>query len=325
MVQTVSSGSKPCNQTFSEKERSCEFLFREAEDKAGGFWHVCTPGNLTEIMNISESDYKFAVSNMAISAYESSVIVITDNQMENHFHGLLGGSRQQCLEFVDRFRYRQTKYFASIGRYVDLRKFRCDDPIPITNLEMIRNEIVYINRNGFVSDTRFLPFSYPWGGGNLYFNPFAQKETGIPFNDIPFKEKRYFCRRRINDLPVNYRVKEGMILPASYVDYKVGESFFRDSHHYLNALTKNVEVYCQEAVRFADSIVLSREEMYPAVKMICERDYNVKQPSLLAPVDKLAVARIMHYDYRASNAQIRMILKMSEYEVNSLFPLKVCK
>lgn len=325
MDTTFSCGNSPANLSYSEKERFCEFQFKDALERYGSFWHVFTPGNLTEIINTTPDDFRFAVSNMAISAHEAGVIVVTDNQMENHLHGLLGGTKEQCVYFVDVYRYREEKYLDSTGRRVDLRYFRCDDPILVTDLEMMRNEIVYINRNGFVSDSRYLPFSYPWGGGNLYFNPFAQCRSGTPFNEIPFDTKRFLIRRRISCFPDNYTFDNGMIQPCSYVDNRLGESFFRDSHHYLNMLTKNVEAYSQDAKRFGDAIVLGREEMYAAVKQLCLRDFNIKQPSMLNPEDKLVVARTMHYDYHASNAQIRMILKMSEYEVDSMFPLKSLK
>lgn len=306
---------------FSERERICEITFREAVESSGPFWHVSTPGKLTEIINVTPEDFKFSVSNMAISAFEAGVTVITDNQMENHLHGILGGSQERCETFLEAFRFREARHLASVGREVDLSRFRCDAPIPILDLDTMRREICYVNRNGYVDDFRFLPFSYPWGGGKLFFNPSSQAESGVPYNKISFKEKRALCCRRVVELPECYQVKDGMILPSSYVSYKLGESMFRDAHHYLSLLLKNVEAYCEEAKRMGDSSVLSREEMYPAVQKLCLTEYNVKQPSQLPNEAKLAVARTMHYDFKASNAQIRMILKMTDYEVNSLFPL----
>ena len=306
--------------SFSEKERICEFTFRDAEQRIGPFWHVCTPGNLTEILNVTEEDYSFAVSNAAISAYESGVVVITDAYMENHIHDILGGSLLNCLSFVDKYRFRLHKHLVSTGRDVNLSKFRCDDPIQITSLEMMRNEIIYVNRNGYVDDPRYLPYSYPWGGGCLYFNPSAQNDKGIPYNELPFVEKRGLCCRRVSLMPNNYQVKGKMILPASYVQYKLGQSMFRDAHHYFQALTRNVEAFCESAKRLGDKNFLGREEMYPAVSSLCLKNYNVKQPSQLPKEEKIAVARTMHYEYHATNAQIRMILGLTDYEVDSLFP-----
>lgn len=308
------------SKTFGELERICEYNFKEAQREYGHFWHVCTPGHLSEILNISEDDFKFAVSNVAISAYESGLVVITDAQMSNHLHAILGGPLEQCFVFIDSFRFRLAKHIQETGRIVDLSRFECKDPIQITDLEMMRKEVAYVNRNGFVADRRYLPFTYPWGSGHLYFNTVASKATGTPYNDAPFKEKRRLCCRRVVEMPENYMISDGMILPSSYADYKLGESFFRDAHHYLNEVTKKVESYSASAQRLGDKTVLGAEEMYYAVKTICEREYNISQPAMIAPSDKITLANTMKFKYHASNAQIRMILKLSEQEVDSLFP-----
>lgn len=325
MANTVVDGIPSKARSFSEKESTCKYLFNEAKRTLGPFWHVCTPGNLTEILNVTDEDFKFAVSNMAFSAYESGLTVVTDQQMENHLHGLLAGAKEKIDVFLECYRFRLQKHLQAQGRTVDLRNFKCDNPILIEDLEMIRTEIAYINRNGYVGNPRFVPFSYPWGGGSLYFNPYAQREVGIPFNDIPYKEKRKMTFRRVETLPDGYKVKDGMILPASYVKYELGQSMFRDSHHYFSMLAKNVEAYCAEAKRLGDNDVLSREEMYPAVKTACVQRYNIDQPSMLAPEAKLEMARTMHYDFHATNAQIRSILSLDEDYVNSLFPLSAHK
>ena len=121
-------------------------------------------------------------------------------------------------------------------------------------------------------------------------------------------------------MPNSYQTKDNMIIPASYVHYNLGQSMFRDAHHYFQALTRNVEAFCESAKRLGDKNFLGREEMYPAVSILCLKNYNVKQPSKLPKEEKIAVARTMHYDYHASNAQIRMILGLTDYEVDSLFP-----
>jgi len=308
-------------QSFTDRENNCKRLFNRAVEKYGPFWHICTPGNLSEIINTNDADYKFAVSNMAISAAESDIVVVTDAHMETHFHGLLGGPLERCLDCAERYTFRLAKHLESTDRRVNLSEFRCDNPILITDLDMMRNEIAYINRNGFVDDSRFLPFSYPWGGGYLYFNPAAQRESGTPYNEIPFRLRREMCCRRVSAMPDRYVVKDGMILPSSYTNYRLGEAMFRDAHHYFNALTRNVEAYSEEAKRLGDLKVLGREEMYPVTQGLSKKKYGEKQPSKLSYDAKLDIARTMHYDFHASNNQIRSILGLSEYQVNTLFPL----
>ena len=311
--------------TFIEKENLCAFFYHEALKEYDSFWHVCTSGKGQEQFNFTSEDYKFSINNLAISAFDSGVIIVTDAHMENHLHSLAGGTKEQCHQMMALYINRLQRYIDKQNRNTDLSGLSDYKVIPILDLGMMRNEIAYINRNGYVDDPRYLPYSYPWGGGNLYFNPFAQKITGTPYMELPYREKRTLTMSRLKDLPDYYRVENGMILPYSYVNYRLGEKMFRDAHHYFYAVTSNVEAYSEEAKLMGDTVILTRDEMYRVAKMIGKRDYQVDAPSLLPPSAKVEVARTLHSEYNASNAQIRMILKMDQHDVEALFPLKALR
>lgn len=310
---------------FSEKENLCSFLYNDALREYGSFWHVCTPGTKQEAYNLTPEDYKFSINNLAISAYEANITIITDAHMENHLHSMAGGSKDQCIMMMSHYIDRLKRYNSKLGRSIDFSGIEEYKTIFVEGLGMMRNELAYINRNGYVDNPIFLPYSYPCGGGCLYFNPYAQRKTGVPYPDLPYREKRLLSLSRVKDLPGYFMVEDGLILPVSYVNYRLGESLFRDAHHYFYAITSNVEAYSAEAKALGDSIVLTRDEMFRVAKMISKRDYNVDAPSLLPPKAKTEVARILHSDYNSSNAQIRMILKMAAEDVDMLFPLKALR
>lgn len=308
--------------TFSELENECNYRFEKARDEFGGFWHFYTPGFLNEMVNVTDEDYDFSFSNFAFSAAEAGVTVVTDSVMGNHIHGLFGCSRKKCFEFQEGYIYRTSKYLKSIGRNVNLRNFKCDDPIEITDLKMIRNEIVYIHRNRYVVDSRYTPFSDPWSGGSIYFNPLATSLEGVLFEKTSFKEKRRLTFRSDPNFP-GLVVKNGMVLPSSYINYKLGESFFRSAHHYFNHLYKNIEAFSEEAKRLGDQIVLTSEELYGAAMMLSMRDYHIDQLSLLPPNAKVEIAKKLHFDFNASNARIQSILRLPPGTLSSLFPIAI--
>jgi len=307
--------------TFTEAEEHCNFVYNKFVEKYGTLWHVSTPGNLSEIINITELDFKFSVSNAAISAAELGVVVISDTQMSTHTHTIMAGTRQLCSDYLKAERERLYRYLESNDRFLDLTAFKCDDPVEITDLDCARNEIAYCNRNGYVGSPQYHPFSYQWGAGAYYFNPYAKSQLGIPFNNIPFKTKRYLMRRRVTNMPEGYRYANGMILPNSYARIDIGESLFRDAHHYFNSVVKNVESYSAIAKRYGDKVILPREELYSVVTMMARRDYDIKQPSLLPPSAKCQIAKVMHYDYNATNSQIQSILKLPIEQVREMFPM----
>lgn len=305
---------------YFDKEKLCQDAFDAANESFGPFWHICTPGDRVVSINETDEDYRFSVSNLAISAAEAGVVVVTDQVMSNHLHSIMGGEKQRCLYALDLFKYRQIKYLRSLDRPAELHDFRCDNPILIDSLEAMRNEIVYVNRNGFLVDPNMTPFSYPWGGGSLYFNSNWQELSGIPANQLSFKAKRKLTFRSSFNFPDTYRYAYGMILPCSYVDHKLGQSFYRDAHHYLSMLTRNFESYGEVAKRIGDKIVVTDEEMFSVVKALMKSDVKNMSPSTLPYSEKMDFARTLHFDYRASNQQIRRILKIDLAILNEMFP-----
>lgn len=319
MVETDKAGKS--SRTFLEKERICGFFFEDALKKYGQFWHICTPGHLSEIFNISDEDFCFSVNNMAFSAIESGIKVLSYSQMDNHIHCIAGCPEEKCQEFLRLYVWRLRKYLSKHGRDVDLSGLCCDAPIQITTLDAMRNTIVHIHRNGYVVNKLFNPFSYPWSSGCSYFNNGLFSADGILFNYLPYRTKRELSFRSSARLSEKCRVKDGMILPDSWVEVKLGESFFRDSHHYFYMMTKNVESYCEEARRLINNVILTDEELFGIAVMMAQKSDNVNRPALLSPERKMEVARAMHNEYNATNAQIQRILKIPRDVVSEMFPL----
>ncbi|MBO4917740.1 MAG: hypothetical protein J5374_07650 [Bacteroidales bacterium] len=313
--EMMSVGTRPM--TFAEKESICEFRFKQE----GPFWHLTTPGMFQEILFISDDDFHFGMSSTAICAAETGIVIYAHTLMGNHVHDIVSCTRDRCLQYMSRRRERLKRYLKSLGREVDLGAFECE-PIPITSLKMLRNEIVYVHRNGYVVHPEHTPFSYPWGTGAYYFNPLSRSDTGVLYSSLTYKAKREIFHGRIIELPVTYRFKNGFFFPPSYCKVTEGEGMFRDAHQYFSLLSKNVEAYSEEARRLGDTVVLTDEEMYPAMQMECRKRFGARRPAEISMKEKVELARVMHEDYAASNSQIQRILNLDLQTVSSLYPLK---
>lgn len=91
-------------------------------------------------------------------------------------------------------------------------------------------------------------------------------------------------------LPGEWEVVGGYVAPWSYCSVKFGMAMFRDAHHYFMMVSKNVEAYAE-----------------------------------LAKPQILDIARNLRYDFRSSNGQIRRVLGLSQYEIDSIFPLAAAR
>ena len=106
----------------------------------------------------------------------------------------------------------------------------------------------------------------------------------------------------------------------SFCDIKLGESMFRDARSYFNSLTRNAEAFSQIASRLKDSIFLTDDELYSVICSHINKEYSVKAPSQLSTQQKIDTARQMHFSYKASNQQLRRMLRLDLSILEELFP-----
>ena len=304
------------NFTFADKELLCQKTF----DEHGPYWHIATPGTSTEILFTNNDEYKFGMSLVAESACVTGINVFSFSVMSNHLHNLCEAlQKQQCVDFLEHYSRRLKRFAALNGRALDLKDFVCE-PKAVMSLQSLRNNIAYIDRNGYVVNSGHTPFSYPWGTGFLYFGYSPALIPSTPFSSLTIREKRTLLRSRDISLPDSLTVRNGFIAPESFVDWRTGRAFFRDAHQYFNQLSKNREAYAEFAAIYGDQVVLTDEEMFSAAFSMASDDYRVEKLADLSKDQRIAIARKMHFEYRAGNAQIFRILKLDRTLLQELFP-----
>ena len=194
------------------------------------------------------------------------------------------------------------------------------DILPIENLLALRNEIIYTNRNAFVANPAYTPDSYPWGGGCAYFCPWLKHLMTTPLGELPILTQRALLHTKKIAPFADIKVIDSMPFIPSFCDISLGESMFRDARSYFNSLTRNAEAFSQIASRLKDAIFLTDEELYSVICSHISKEYSVKTPSQLSAQQKIDTARRMHFDYNASNQQLRRMLRMDLSILEELFP-----
>lgn len=302
---------------YASLESQCERVFEEN----GPFWHLYTPGENVETLFADKNDLIFGMNLMSLCLMLNPELEIyTHTLMNNHIHVILNGRKEYCLEFFSQFKKRLQRYLANNGRNVDLSKFDCS-LLRIETLQSLRNEIVYVNRNGYVVNSRCTPYTYFWGAGLYFFNTILKGALKLLAKRVtPTYGRKVFRTRDIIDTN-SLLFYNDIALPTSYCSIEKAESLFRDAHQYFNMLSKSWEAYSAISARLGDSVFLTDEEMYGAISSYTTRYYNQKRPSNLTPKEKLEVAKVMHSEYNASNRQIKSILKLDASIVQEMFPM----
>lgn len=302
--------------SFSEKERVCENIFIVN----GPYWHVYTDGTKMQNIFCCKEDFKAGMWCLAASLHLSKEVrALTFELMTNHVHLILAGHRDNCVRTFDLFVSRLKMAFPKRQRAIDWSQFKMDI-IPIESLQSLRNEIIYVNRNAYVANPLYTPYSYLWGGGCAYFCPWLESLIISPLGEMPILDQRALLHTK--NIAALSELKEVDSIPfiPSFCDVKLGESMFRDARSYFNSLTRNSEAFSLIAVKLKDSIYLTDDELYTVLNSYVKKTYLVKTATELTVQQKIDTARHMHFNYNASNQQLRRMLRIDIGILEELFP-----
>lgn len=301
--------------SFYEAESQCEFAFMNN----GPYYHLCTPGGQTEILFEEEEDFRFAMNLAAFCTWQSDgVTILTFEIMKNHLHAVMVGERERIIAWFNLFKRRLQRYFMDKGIVKDLTGFNAS-LFPIDNLETLRNTIAYVNRNGYLVDTRYTPFSYPWGANRFFYNPDIPFLQGNRYGNLNFREKRQLFRSHTIDYPDDHLVLNGYILPSSFCNLALAERMFQSARNYFFLISRNVEVYRSIASQLGDLVYYTDDELFLIVRQLCKDAYDNSRPASLPKEAKLEMAKKMHFEYQAGNKQIQRMLRLEERDIITLF------
>ena len=293
-------------------------------EELGTMWHLCTPGEFVGLIFRERSDYVFGMNLIALCAAEFSpkLKILTFQIMSNHLHFVLICEEAVLLQFFNSLCKRLKRYLANSQNNVNLACFT-PNYFKISDLRYLQAVIVYVNRNGYLIDKNATPFTYEWGANRYFFNKFTHYEYNLLLGSLSIDKKRSLFKSRSFEIPSDYILTGDYISPLSYCDIPLAESFFKDASHYFHLSSRQMETYSSIAKELGDKITYTDEEIFSAVISLCMKRYDVKNPSVLNRDAKIEMAKTMHYDYNASNKQIKRILRLDDIVLESLFPNRV--
>lgn len=85
-------------------------------------------------------------------------------------------------------------------------------------------------------------------------------------------------------------------------------------------LCRNLESYSGVAAEIDDQDYLTDGELFAQLISIIRQHHHKTSLRELSKAQKLDLARTLHYDYRCSNGQLRRVIGLTQYEVDTLFP-----
>ena len=299
--------------SYWEKENECERRFLN-----GGPFFIVSTENLSWLLFTCDRDFMDGTNMVAVDLAGLGIRILCEVEMNNHLHFVIEGPAEIIAIFIERLRKAMSRYQLAKGN-PSLAKWVIQVK-PILDLRSLRNAILYVSRNPYVARRNCMPTGYKWSSTQLMFNDnLAYYNTGVPFSQLTFREKRLITRQRDIVLPQEYRVLHGTILRSCFVDYKRAESFFESAHQYFHQLSRKVEADAETARWIGETILLPNEDVF----RIVADWYKVQTVKLLTPDQRLAAARRMKAELMSNNKQIAQVLSLPLNQIDLLFPVAI--
>lgn len=300
---------KNSNYYAEEQEREQKFLTE------GPFYHANTPEDYPVIFT-NDNDYRDAMSILALTAMSfPKVNVYAFQLMSNHIHLLSSGQLSDIQDFLDYFIARLKKHFCEA---VDIKTFQFK-LFHIHNLDYLRNAIAYVNRNGFVVNDNATPFSYPWGTSAYFFQPLLRDYEKVSGTAIGTKRIRELMHSRYFDNYKDVNETGGYISPAVYCRISEAEQLFRNARQYFYYTSRNVEAHSEIAKTIGEALCYTDNDLCYIATKLAKRDYGADKILELNAAQKMTIAKLLHYEYNASDKQLQRVLKIPQDLLKSLF------
>ena len=310
------------NELMLQKNKINRRNYRNQSMENKEFWHLTTPGEMQSIIFKDKTDFIFGMNLTALCSaiYKEIQAIYTFQLMNNHIHFIIEGQKTAIIEFFNEFKKRLSRYLARKREYNTLKKFS-PNILKIHDINHLINAIAYTNRNGYLIDKNYTPFTYPWGANRYFFNYATPEQTRLYIKEVSIKNRRRAFHTHMNEFPENYYFTEEYISPECYVKIEEAMQLFKDSHHYFNLISRRVETFTQIAKELGDKITYTDEELFGTIYSLSIKKFEMP-PKHLSANQKIELAKELHYNYNAHNKQISRILHIDTTIINNLFPHK---
>lgn len=293
---------------YWEKERSCEAFFRD-----GGPYYLLTSSQWPWLMYTNDEEFIQGANLLPLAMAGTDMCCLDEIVMNNHMHAIMEGRDAVTLKI--RLKDKTTRLQRRLGHAIPVEwdlQF-----LELKTLEELRRAVCYTDRNAYVARKDATPSGYRWGAGNLFFNGnIWLHDKGVAWKDLTYREKRKICHSHELDLPAGYRIKDGLILPSSYVNYQRTESFFHSAHQYFAMLSRHAEADLEVARQIGEVALLPNEEVYKVVQSW----YHVPIRKMTQQ-QRLEAVRRMKTDLSSNNKQIAQVLSIPLSFINEMYPI----
>lgn len=272
-----------------------------------GYAHIYSDGTNVSVLFQSREDFIFGMNLIAVTACQCSVVILTMQVMETHFHLIAKGFPKNCDRFARSVALKLEYFLTRTGRRFSVKgRIRVsNDPIATEN--ELKTKFMYVYRNAISAGFSFAPWKYEWGPGDIYFvdHDFIMM-LGRRIGDLPVLTRRAMFHTAFK-LPEEWHCNEdGMLLPHSYIDWKTVENLFKSPKAFLAFMSQKKDVEAAIDRECSAGVVqrVSETELRREAKAICAALWGLPTVSRASVEQRMAVAQKLWSDRRTYSLSV---------------------
>lgn len=290
------------------------------------YYHMFANGDDAKDFITSEREFKSAVNRFAVCAYVTGAVVLSFSVEDSHPHALLWGTFEKCNRFKELYEKMSLKSIArnrgsAAGVNLHCELYEVSDESYLLNVGTYT--IVQPTKDG----KSVMPYDYRYGTGSLYFRgkysvlPWLIDENEhqidpVPLSSLTLRERRSICGTRIQ-LPDEWLVCNGFILPVNYVDVIRFESIYYTSKRYLAFLSRNKNKDQLIISRMAEvrGVMVEDLEARRLCEELCGELFGKKTTRHLNVEQRILLAQTLRNRYHLAYRQLDFLVHIPESEI----------
>jgi len=172
-----------------------------------------------------------------------------------------------------------------------------------------------------------MPYDYPWSSASLCFRNevkdalWRYDREGTPLKVVKMSQIGVRAQRELfhtrNRLPDNWEVRDGLILPSSFVNIFLFEAIYQTHNSFRTfcGTSKKSDAEVLDSMAEHRGINLEESEARIVASERCRDMFGFSDVRRLRTDQRIALARVLRKDYRMGYAQISRRVHLPETEV----------
>lgn len=259
-----------------------------------GYAHIYSDGTNVSTLFQSREDFVFGMNLIAVTAFQFSVVILTVQVMDTHFHLIAKGTPRNCDRFARSIAVKLESFLSRTGKRFAVKGHIRVSNDPIATENELKTKFMYVYRNAISAGYPFAPWQYAWGPGDIYFvDHNSLMARGRRIGEYPVLTRRAMFHTGIK-LPEEWRCDEdGMLIPHCYIDWKTVENLFKSPRAFLAFLSqkKDVEAAIDRECSASSVQRVSETELRREAKSICSALWGLPTVSKASVEQRMAIAQ----------------------------------